>query len=161
MAKSFFTKDTITGVFSIVLGAAYLLSTTRIPVMDAADEVGPRTFPYIIAGIVLICGFSLLIKEFLNPERKAFSFAFIAGRDVWLRIVVSMIAGIGYGLTLDWLGYLIATTLFMIIVCELINVGKHKQNLIISLAFSIISFISFGIILKLSMPRGLLDFLPF
>ena len=161
MAKSFFTKDTITGVFSVALGAAYLLSTTKIQVMDAADEVGPRTFPYIIAGIVLICGFALLIKELLNPERKAFSFAFIAGRDVWLRIVVSMVAGIVYGLTLDWLGYLIATTLFMIVVCELINVGKHKQNLIISLAFSIFTFISFALILKLSMPRGLLDFLPF
>ncbi len=161
MAKSFFTKDTVTGVFSVVLGVAYLLSTKSIPVMDAADEVGPRTFPYIVAGVVLICGFALLIKELLNPERKAFSFAFIAGRAIWLRILATMIAGIGYGLTLDWLGYLIGTSLFMIIVSELINVGKHKQNLIISLAFSVISFISFGIILKLSMPRGLLDFLPF
>ena len=70
--------------------------------------------------------------------------------------------GIGYGLVLDWLGYLIATFFFMMIVTTLINVGRHKQNLIISVLFSVISFISFALLLKLSLPRGLLGgILPF
>lgn len=161
MTKSFFTKDTVTGVFAVVLGAAYLASTFNIPQMDAGDEVGPRAFPYIVAALALISGIVLLVKELLNPERKAFSFAFVAGRAIWLRILATMAAGIVYGLVLDWLGYLIATILFMIVVCELINVGKHKQNLIISVVFSLVTFVSFAIILKLSLPRGLLDFLPF
>ena len=63
---------------------------------------------------------------------------------------------------LDWLGYLIATFFFMLIVTALINVGRHKQNLVISVLFSLISFISFALILKLSLPRGLLGgILPF
>ena len=73
-----------------------------------------------------------------------------------------MAAGIAYGLVLDWLGYLIATILFMLIVTTLINVGRHKQNLIIAVLFSVISFISFALLLKLSLPRGLLGgILPF
>lgn len=161
MSNSFFTKDTITGVFSVVLGAAYLASTSNIPQMDAGDQVGPRAFPYLVSALVIGCGLWLLLKEFLNKERKAFSFAFVAGRAVWLRILFTMIAGITYGLVLDWLGYLIATVIFMLVVCSMINVGKHRQNLIIALLFSIITFVAFAIILKLSLPRGLLGFLPF
>jgi putative tricarboxylic transport membrane protein len=42
----------------------------------------------------------------------------------------------------------------------LINVGRHKQNLIIAVVFSVFTFVAFALILKLSMPRGLLSFLP-
>ena len=161
MAKSFFTKDTITGVFAVVLGAAYLASTFRIPQMDAGDEVGPRAFPYIVAAVVIACGLALLLKELLNTKRQEFSFKFVADRGIWLRIVATMIAGIAYGLVLDWLGYLISTVIFMLVVCTMINVGKHKQNIIIAVVFSIFTFISFALILKLSLPRGVLGFLPF
>lgn len=161
MSNSLFTKDTITGVFSVVLGVAYLVSTSGIPLMDAGDEVGPRAFPYLVSALVIGCGLWLLLKEFLNKQRKAFSFAFVAGRAVWLRILFTMIAGITYGLVLDWLGYLIATVIFMMFVCSMINVGKTRQNVIIAVLFSVITFISFAIVLKLSLPRGLLDFLPF
>ena len=161
MAKNLFTKDTVTGVFSVVLGVAYLVSTTNIPKMDAGDQVGPRAFPYLVSALVIVCGLWLLLKEFLNTERKPFSFAFVAGRAVWLRILFTMIAGIVYGLVLDWLGYLISTFFFMIFVCAMINVGKHRQNLIIALVFSVFTFVAFALVLKLSLPRGLLGFLPF
>lgn len=161
MTKNPITKDTITGVFSIVLGIAYLLGTVKIRVMDAADEVGPRTFPYIIATTVIICGVLLLFKEFTNKERKAFSFGFITERAIWIRILLSMAAGIVYGLVLDWLGYLISTVIFMFFVGCMINVGRYMQNLIIALAFSVFTFVAFALILKLSMPRGILSFLPF
>ena len=155
------TKDTITGVFAVTLGIAYLVGTFRIHVMDAGDEVGPRVFPFLIAATVIICGLWLLVKEAINKERKAFSFGFIAERDIWMRILLSMAAGIIYGLILDGLGYLLSTVLFMFTVGELINVGRHRQNAVIALAFAIVTFIAFALILKLSMPRGILGFLPF
>ena len=161
MTKNPITKDTITGVFSVVLGIAYLVGTLNIRVMDAADEVGPRTFPYLIAATVIICGVLLLMKEFANKERKAFSFEFIADRGVWVRIALCMASGIIYGLALDGLGYVIATVIFMFVVGSLINVGRHLQNLIIAVVFSLFTFVAFALILKLSMPRGLLSFLPF
>jgi putative tricarboxylic transport membrane protein len=161
MTRNPITKDTITGVFSIALGIAYLAGTFKIPVMEAADEVGPRSFPYLIAATVILCGLWLLAKELLNKERRAFSFGFVAERAIWLRILLSMAAGIVYGLILDGLGYLISTVLFMFVVGELINVGRHRQNLLIALAFAVFTFIAFALVLKLSMPRGILGFLPF
>ena len=161
MNKNTITKDTVTGVFSVLLGIAYLVGTFKIPVMDAGDEVGPRAFPFLIAATVITCGLLLLLKEFRNKERKAFSFNFIADRGIWLRILFIMAAGIIYGLILDWLGYVISTIIFMMFVGSLINLGRHLQNLIIAVVFSVFTFVSFALILKLSMPRGLLSFLPF
>ena len=161
MNKNPITKDTVTGVFSVVLGIAYLVGTYKIPMLDAGDEVGPRAFPFLIAATVILCGFLLLIKEFFNKERQAFSFHFIAERGIWLRILLIMAAGITYGLILDWLGYILSTIIFMVFVGSLINTRRYLQNLIIAVVFSISTFIAFALILKLSMPRGVLSFLPF
>ncbi len=156
------TKNLTTGIFSVVLGLAYLAGTYNIPVFDASDAVGPRSFPFLVAAIVIICGAALIVSDLRSKERKPFSWGFAADSAIWLQIFACMAAGIAYGLVLDWLGYLIATILFMLIVTTLINVGRHKQNLIISVLFSVISFISFALLLKLSLPRGLLGgILPF
>ncbi len=156
------TKNLTTGIFSVILGLVYLAGTYNIPLNDAGDSVGPRSFPFLIAALVLICGVALIINDLRSKDRKPFSWGFASESAVWLRIIATMVVGIIYGLVLDWLGYLIATFFFMILVTTLINVGRHKQNLIVSVLFSIISFISFALILKLSLPRGLLGgILPF
>lgn len=156
MTENRITKDVITGAVSVVLGSVYLISTGAIPVMDAGDQVGPRAFPYLVGVVVVVCGLWLLVKEFRNRNRQPFSWGFVSDRAVWVRIVLTMAAGIVYGLVLDWLGYIIATFLFMIFVCELINVGRHAQNLVIAVIFPVFTFIAFALILKLSLPRGIL-----
>lgn len=162
MAENRFTKDTITGVFSVIVGSVYLISTTTIPLNEAGDEVGPRAFPFIIAALVIGCGLWLLAKELVNRNRQPFSWEFVADRAVWFRILLTMAAGICYGLVLDDLGYVIATFLFMIVVCELINVGRHRQNIVIATLFPVLTFIAFALVLKLSLPRGILGaVLPF
>lgn len=162
MAENRITKDTITGAVAVVLGSVYLMSAKAIPVMDAGDQIGPRAFPYLVATLVTGCGIWLLVKEFLNKARQPFSWGFVSDRAVWIRIVLTMTAGIAYGQVLDWLGYIIATFIFMICVCELINVGRHAQNLVIAVIFPIFTFVAFAVLLKLSLPRGILGaVLPF
>ncbi len=156
------TKNSTTGWFAVVLGSLYLFGTTLVPVFDAGDQVGPRAFPYLVSAVVILCGLGLIVQDRRNAKRVPFSWGFAADRAIWLKILATMAAGIVYGLVLDDLGYLIATFLFMIVVSELINVGRHVQNLVIAVVFSVVTFISFALILKLSLPRGLLGgILPF
>jgi putative tricarboxylic transport membrane protein len=156
------TKDTTVGIVSVVLGVGYLVATFRIPLFETGDEIGPRVFPFMISAVVIGCGLALILKDFKNKNRKPFSWGFATERGIWLRILFTIAAGIIYGLVLDWLGYVIATFFFMIFVASIINIGKHLQNAIIAAAFSIITFVAFALILKLSLPRGILgDVLPF
>ena len=156
------TKDMTAGILSVVLGLGYLVAAFRIPVFDTGDEIGPRVFPFMISAVVICCGLALMLKEFKSRNRKRFSWGFTSERGIWLRIFVTIAAGIVYGLVLDWLGYVIATFFFMIIVASIINTGKHLQNSIIAAAFAVITFAAFAVILKLSLPRGILGgVLPF
>lgn len=156
------TKNSTTGWFAVALGALYLFGTTQVPVFNAGDQVGPRAFPYLVSFVVICCGLALVVKDMRSAKRTPFSWRFAADRAIWLKILATMAAGIIYGLILDDLGYLIATFLFMIVVSELINVGRHMQNLVIAVVFSVVTFVSFALILKLSLPRGLLGgILPF
>lgn len=156
------TKDMTTGIGSVAVGAVYLAAAFKIPLFHAGDRIGPRMFPFMIAAVVIGCGLVLIVKELRAKAAKPFSWGFAAERGVWLRIVFTIAAGIIYGLVLDWLGYLIATFLFMIFITSMINIGRHAQNLVISVLFSVIIFVVFAMILKLSLPRGILgDYLPF
>ena len=156
------TKDMTTGIWSVVLGAGYLFSAFKIPLFNAGDRIGPRVFPFMISALVIGCGLTLILKEIRNKAAKPFKWEFASEHGVWLRIIFTMAAGITYGLVLDWLGYVIATFFFMAFMASIINVGRHLQNLVIAVVFSVGTFVAFAILLKLSLPRGILgDYLPF
>jgi len=72
------------------------------------------------------------------------------------------IAGIVFGLIIDGLGYMIATALFIFSVSMLINKGKLVQNIVIAVLFPVVTYFVFGVALKLSLPRGIIEtMLPF
>lgn len=155
------TKNRTAGILAVLIGGIYLAATFRIPVFAAADEIGPRAFPFLVAAVVIASGLGLIVDD-LRKGGEPFSWGFLTDRVVWLRILATIAAGVGYGLVLEDLGYLIATVLFMLAVTSLINVGKHVQNVVISLVFSLVTFVAFALVLKLSLPRGLLGgILPF
>jgi putative tricarboxylic transport membrane protein len=156
------TRDMTAGLLALGVGMLYGASTFRIPVFEAGDPIGPRAFPFMVAVVVICCGAALVLKELRRTERAPFSWGLKSERGVWLRILLTIGGGILYGLVLDWLGYLIATFLFMIFVASFLNVRRHLQNVILAAAFSLVTFIGFAVILKLSLPRGILGgILPF
>jgi putative tricarboxylic transport membrane protein len=156
------TRDMTTGIWSVVVGAGYLFSAFKIPLFHAGDQIGPRVFPFMISALVIGCGLTLILKEIRNKEAKPLIWGVAAERGVWLRIICTIVAGIIYGLVLDWAGYIIATFFFMVFMASIINIGRHLQNLVIAAVFSVGTFVAFAVLLKLSLPRGILgDYLPF
>jgi putative tricarboxylic transport membrane protein len=156
------TKDRYVGIFSVLAGLVYLATAMTIPVAEVSDKIGPRTFPILVSIMVILCGAMLLFKDIKIVKRATFSWQFIAEKDIWLRVALTIAGGIVYGMVLDWLGYVITTFIFMVYAFSYINIGKHVKNIFIAFAFSTISYTVFAIILKLSLPRGLLgEILPF
>jgi len=57
---------------------------------------------------------------------------------------------------------MIATALFIFSVSMLINKGKLVQNIVIAVLFPVVTYFVFGVALKLSLPRGIIEtMLPF
>jgi len=113
--------------------------------------------------LAIIAGFVLVIQE-RKPEKrsKKADFGFVKHKEVWLKILLTTVVGIVYGLVMDSLGFLIPTTLFMLFISTLINKGRLIQNLVLAIAFSVITYGVFAVALKLSLPRGIIEqMLPF
>ncbi|HNZ93936.1 MAG TPA: tripartite tricarboxylate transporter TctB family protein [Rectinema sp.] len=157
------TTNILTGIISIVLGLVYSITALRLPRMAMGDRLGPKIFPYFVGIVTIITGIALILQD-RDPEKrsKKAEFGFKEHKNLWLNIVILTIAGILYGFFIDELGYMIATALFIFSVSMLINKGKLVQNIVIAVLFSVVTYFVFGVALKLSLPRGIIEtMLPF
>ncbi|HNT59273.1 MAG TPA: tripartite tricarboxylate transporter TctB family protein [Rectinema sp.] len=157
------TTNILTGIISIVLGLVYSITALRLPRMAMGDRLGPKIFPYFVGIVTIITGIALILQD-RKPEKrsKKAEFGFKEHKNLWLNIVILTIAGILYGFFIDELGYMIATALFIFSVSMLINKGKLVQNIVIAVLFSVVTYFVFGVALKLSLPRGIIEtMLPF
>ncbi|HNY99539.1 MAG TPA: tripartite tricarboxylate transporter TctB family protein [Rectinema sp.] len=157
------TTNILTGIISIVLGLVYSITALRLPQMAMGDRLGPKIFPYFVGIVTIITGIAMILQD-RNPEKrsKKVDFGFKEHKNVWIKIGLLTIAGIIFGLVIDGLGYMIATALFMFFVSMLINRGKLVQNIVIAVLFSVVTYFVFGVALKLSLPRGIIEtMLPF
>jgi putative tricarboxylic transport membrane protein len=120
-------------------------------------------FPILVGTIAVVCGVLLFLRELkiAKEERTSFDWAFRAEKQIYTKIVITIILGIIYGFSLRTVGYVITTMLFMFAITWLIN-GRHWiENTLISLLFPVVTYTVFAIMLGLSLPRGWLSFLPF
>ncbi len=155
------TKNAVAALFAIGLGGCYLLGAFLMPEAKGGHQVGPHVFPYLVGIATVLCGVALLFHERKAQQQQPFSFHFIRDKDVWLKILALSVLGCLYGEFLETLGYVIATAIFMFCCFSLINRGHHRANIAFSLIFALVTYAVFAIGLELSLPRGVLDFLPF
>jgi len=153
----------ITGIIAIAVAGIYLVPAMLLPEMRMGDRLGPKLFPSIVGILAIIAGIILALGD-RNPgtRSKKADFGFIKHKEVWVKILLTTAVGIAYGLLMDPLGFLVPTTLFMLFISTLINKGRLVQNLILAIAFSVITYGVFAVALKLSLPRGFIEqLLPF
>lgn len=160
------TKNMISGILALVLGVFYLATAMTLPAhTNMGDIMGPRLFPTVVAVACIVAGAALVLFELVGKNRaksEKADFGFRKYKEVWIDIAVLTVIGIVYGMILDWLGFTVATLLFMFAVTMLINRGRLLQNLLVAVLFTIAAFLVFGFAFKLSLPRGLVEnLLPF
>lgn len=160
------TTNLLSGVIAVVVGGIYLVTTLMLPQMRMGDKLGPKLFPMVVGIAAVVAGVALIIQDLRHAKAgkasKKADFGFAKRKDIWLKIILTTIVGITYGLVMDSLGFLLPTMLFMFFISTLINKGRLVQNIIMGVAFAVITYGVFGIALKLSLPRGIIEtLLPF
>lgn len=157
------TKDTLTGIIAVAVGGIYTATALVLPEMRMGDKLGPKIFPLVVGIGSVLAGMALILGDRRpGKQSKKADFGFVEHKDLWLKIVLTTVVGIVYGLVMDKLGFLIPTTLFMLFISTLINKGRLVQNAVLSAVFAVITYGVFAVALKLSLPRGFLEsLLPF
>ena len=151
------------------LGVALLLGVVGVVVLvDAAgihapysqsDPVGPRTVPFIVAGLLLVCAATLAVNVLRGGHGEAEE-----GEDVDLtaptewRVVLPLVAAfVANVLLIDLLGWVVSGAL-LFWGCSWALGSRHPvRDAVISLALSLATFYGFYVGLGIALPAGLLE----
>ena len=147
-------RDRIVGIVSVVLGAAVaFLTATRVAASNMPGDPGPRIFPFISAGILILCGLLLVIRK---PDKAAKPF--LQGEQI--KRFLTIIGLIVLYVVLLWaIGFVVPTFAAVMVLCLMF--GKDEKvaiwkAAIYSAAVTGIIYVAFTVLLHLRLPVGVL-----
>ena len=151
--------DRIVLVGTAVIGVVYLYATTQLPTLEIGDPLGPKAFPMLL-GVCLLAGAAILGYEIWRDRRKRG--ARDAPRPDFDPQVVAVLVGVtlwtgAYYLVFDTLGYVLATTLYLLPLTAYFHPGHRIVNLATPLLFSALTYWLF-VTLDVRLPQGVLPF---
>mgnify|MGYP004504754867 CR=1 FL=1 len=153
--RAFFTRDRIAGFVSVALAAVVAaMCFLQIPASKMAGDVGSRAFPLLSASVIAVCGLLLLLRK-NKKEEKVFLLPF-----QWKRLTGILLLYLMYYLALNFLGFLVATPVFVFILCTLLaGAAKKSVSVIKRIIFAAIStaaiYSIFQLALRVTLPQGI------
>jgi len=142
-------KDRVAGIVFAILGLAIVLIAGGIVIPKNLSEPGPRLFPYISGGGIFLCGLGMALTKQQDESQPYLD------RQGTIRLLKAAGLMVLYYMGLDYLGFLIATPLFMFAAIILLSGGK-KINLI----FSIVLSLATSFLLYFLFKQAFMIFLP-
>lgn len=144
------TKDRVTGLIAVLLGCAVAAATSVLPQSSMVGDIGPRAFPYISAGILIMCGTGLCITGRKQPQ--VYYTKEQVGRLVLIFGVVLCYVAVMY-----YLGYMIATVAGLYALCTLFSKGKDIRlwkRLVFSVVLTGVLYVVFTSVFAIPLPAG-------
>ncbi len=144
-------RDRVTGLISVVIGAALAAATLMLPASTMRGDVGPKVFPAICATIFLFCGAGMLLQKPAGEPAKGYS------PEMLKRL--GMIAGIVlvYVIAMDLIGFMIPTIAVLFVLCTMFSEGMQVprwKRLVFAIVISILIYFAFEKLMVLRLPRG-------
>ena len=155
---------------SIVLlvgSLAFLYFATTISEPPAGFGVGPRVFPLLLGGILVVACAGLLLREIWIERRRKLD----AGEDEglvpledddseisdWPAVAFAIAALVAVLVLMEPLGFAIAVTGFMFALSTFFAPAKWVRNLVVAVVFSLFFSLLFGVVLGIRLPQGPLN----
>lgn len=154
-------NDAISGLFLAVLAVAVIAFSRTFPPMPG-QFVGPGLFPTVI-GVGMLLGSALLIAKGLRarasqPWVTVADWAVSPRHVLHLALIVALI--LAYALLSETIGFL---PLSLAVLAALFAVGGVRWwvNALAAVSGTLAIYFLFLRLLRVPLPRGLLDFIPF
>jgi putative tricarboxylic transport membrane protein len=135
-----------TGIFFIVVAAWFLYEASKFPVNESSVDMGPAAFPQVLAWLVILLSVLLIITSFIKGSALKISV------KRFKQIVYSMVLLIIYGVAIPFIGFYIATILFIPIMLFLAGERKWKSIIGVTIVFELFAFAIFDTVLNVPLP---------
>lgn len=143
------------------LGTYFAFGAFNIRLLSGYSRIGPRFFPFLVAGGMLLCGVLLLIQALRGQEAPL-----EAGEDVdveatsdWRAVAIltaSLIAGI---MLMERLGFVLASTVLFWGVAFGFGSRRYLRDSLSGLVLATAVYLAFTRLLDLNLPAGVLPFM--
>ena len=152
--------DRVIFVFTLVLAGVYFWATEKLPSLEIGDPLGPKAFPRLL-GIGLLVTAAVLLFEMIRGRKVVESdvpkgemgdrstYTVVAAVSVWTLV---------FFLLFEPLGYVIAASIYLVVLTCYFNKGKWTANILTSVLFSLGSYLLFVKALGVNLARGILPF---
>ena len=151
--------DRVIFACTIILAVVYLYATTLIPSLEIGDPLGPKAFPRLL-GICLLIAAGLLALEMWRDHKAKVPPPAEGELAPWRHIgviaAVTVWTGIYYAV-FEKLGYVVATSIYLLALMAWFHRGKWVSNVITTLLFAGLSYWMF-VKLDVRLPAGILPF---
>jgi putative tricarboxylic transport membrane protein len=145
--------DIVVGCLIALFGIFVLSASTWISVAGV-HRLSPRTFPYAVGCLLVLCGTGLALKSW-SIRGKDFAIAW-PDRVGIRTITVTLVFVAGYIALMNLLGLPLATVLYLTLSIWYLNRAKWVTAVVIGLITGAVSYYLFIQVLGLSFPAGFL-----
>lgn len=126
------TFDRYASLAFMALGVAFITGSLQIASATYGAEVGPDIFPLGLGGILVILSLRLFYETFRNPEAEPKKKSHLHHK----RFFIILAAAILYVLSLEFIGYVLSTFLFLVVGFQAMQKGKWPGTLLVAAGFS-------------------------
>jgi putative tricarboxylic transport membrane protein len=134
----------------LLLGAGYLWEAIFMEEVTIGDPLGPKVFPVILGALMVALGFSLLIRPAGASQSQPFTRTAVSAL-----ILAALLCAYGFGI--EWIGYPLATFVFLLTSSRLLGEKSWVAGLVIPLAVSLGVFVLFTQALDIPLPLGFIE----
>jgi putative tricarboxylic transport membrane protein len=134
----------------VLMGVLVGFLTTRIPIGPAYSAVGPRIFPWLIAGALVLIGLLMVLEtvQETEPEERP---------DVDWRAMGWVAAGLlAQLLLMETAGFVIASTLLFVAVARAFGGERLIVEIVVGFLLCVVAYFGFTLGLGLDLPTGIL-----
>ena len=164
-------SDKLIVLATVLLAAIYWFATEQIKESLIGDPIGPKAIPRLLIIGLLIAAVLLLLETLAGAKakvREQTSNQAVPGETSaqegpkgirgYFFIAAMVLSTLGYFFVFNWLGYAVATALYLYALMAIFNPGKTRANLLTAIGFSFGSYLAFTRLFGAQMPAGLLPF---
>jgi putative tricarboxylic transport membrane protein len=154
------SRDLQSGFFCLALGVVFAVASLHQGLMRKGVP-GPGFLPFLTAVLFIALSLMVFIPAFLRgkaQEKTSEEKKFFPEKDSLRKVLLGLVALLGYGLVLSHAGYLITTLIFMLFIMRLVEPVPWKTVIWTGVATAVISYVLFVVLLEVQLPRGLMGF---
>lgn len=149
--------STLVAAVGILIVAVYSYGIAQIPVLAIGDPLGPRVFPMLLAGAMLLTTCLLLLEGRKTRDWRAGAEALSVVVRTDFKVVIPAALWLGlYFVAFEPLGYLLATAIFLTGLMIASHRGRRWVAVVTAFGFSIVSYAFFSGVFSVPLPRGIM-----